>query len=122
MVLGPVIAKQELGGAGAWAAIATAFGIGAVAGGLVLVQVRPRRPGLLLSAGLLTGCGPALALAVGAPVPVAVAASAVAGAGMVGFNGTWESAVQRSVPREALSRVISYDLLGSFALGPVGLV
>ena len=36
--------------------------------------------------------------------------------GAVGFNATWQSVVQR----ESLSRVTSYDLFGSFALGPVG--
>ena len=30
------------------------------------------------------------------------------------------SIVQRQVPREALSRVIAYDMFGSFALAPVG--
>jgi hypothetical protein len=51
---------------------------------------------------------------------VAVAAAAVSGAGGVGFNATWQSVVQREVPRESLSRVTAYDLFGSFALGPVG--
>jgi hypothetical protein len=49
-----------------------------------------------------------------------VAAAAIAGAGLVGFNATWQSVVQREVPRESLSRVTAYDLFGSFALGPVG--
>ena len=118
MVLGPVVAEEVA----VWAAISTAFGVGAVAGGLLLVRLRPRRPGLLFSAGLALGSGPALALAAGLPVSVAVAVSAVAGAGLVGFNATWQSVVQREVPRESLSRVTAYDLFGSFALGPVGFV
>ena len=120
LVLGPVISEQDRGGAAAWAAISTAYGIGSLAGGLALVRFRPRRPGLLLTIGLVVASAPALALATGAPLAVVVAAGAVAGAGLVGFNATWESAVQREVPRESLSRVISYDLLGSFALVPVG--
>jgi MFS family permease len=115
-VLGPVVAEEPA----VWAAISTASGIGAVTGGLVLVRVRPRRPGLLFTAGLALGSGPALALALGMPVAVAVGAAAVAGAGGVGFNATWQSVVQRMVPRESLSRVTAYDLFGSFALGPVG--
>ena len=115
-VLGPVVAEK----AAVWAAVSTAYGLGAVAGGLALVRLRPRRPGLLFSAGLALGSAPALALATGLPVGVAVAAAAVAGAGAVGFNATWQSVVQRQVPRESLSRVTSYDLFGSFALGPVG--
>jgi MFS family permease len=112
-VLGPVVSGE----AAVWAAVSTAYGIGAVAGGLLLVRLRPRRPGLLFTVGLALGSAPALALATGVPVGLA---AAVAGAGAVGFNATWQSVVQREVPRESLSRVTSYDLFGSFALGPVG--
>jgi predicted MFS family arabinose efflux permease len=115
-VAGPVVA----GTAGVWAAVMTATGIGAVAGGLVLVRVRPRRPGVLLAAGLLVSCLPALALAAGAPTAVAVVGAVLAGAGSIGFNATWESTVQREVPRESLSRVMAYDMFGSFALAPLG--
>jgi len=120
MVLGPVVAEE----AAVWAAVSTASGIGAVVGGLLLVRFRPRRPGVLFSTGLALGSGPALALATGLPVAVAVAvaAAAIAGAGMVGFNATWQSVVQREIPRESLSRVTAYDLFGSFALGPLGFV
>jgi hypothetical protein len=116
MVLGPVVSEE----AAVWAAVSTAYGIGAVAGGLVLVRLRPTRPGLLFTLGLAVGSLPALALATGLSVGAAVAAAAVAGAGAVGFNATWQSVVQREVPRESLSRVTAYDLFGSFALGPVG--
>jgi hypothetical protein len=34
----------------------------------------------------------------------------------------WETALQRFVPAAALSRVSSYDILGSLLLGPVGLL
>jgi predicted MFS family arabinose efflux permease len=117
-VAGPVVA----GTAGVWAAVSTGMGVGAVIGGIVLVRVRPRRPGVLLSAGLLCSCAPALALAAGVPTAIVVIAAIVEGAGGIGFNATWESTVQREVPRDALSRVIAYDMFGSFALAPIGLV
>ncbi len=44
IVLGPVIAKSELGGAGPWAAILTSFGVGAVLGSVTAIRLRPRRP------------------------------------------------------------------------------
>src|SRR5919199_542618 len=44
MVLGPLIAKQALGGAGAWAAILAAFSAGTLVGNLWSVRLRPRRP------------------------------------------------------------------------------
>jgi predicted MFS family arabinose efflux permease len=119
-VLGPVVAARDHGGAAAWAAIGTAVGVGSVAGGLVLVRVRPRRPGVLMSGGLLCSCGPPIALATGVPLAGVIAAAVLSGAASVGFNATWESTVQREIPRDVLSRVAAYDMVGSFALGPVG--
>ena len=52
LALGPVVASRHLGGAGSWAAIATALGLGSVVGGLALLRARPRRP-LLLGVPLL---------------------------------------------------------------------
>ena len=119
MVLGPVVAEK----AAVWAAISTAFGVGAVAGGLLLVRLRPRRPGVLFSAGLALGSGPALALAAGLPVSVAVAVSAVAGAGLVGFERHLAERSSSARCRASRSRAVTaYDLFGSFALGPVGFV
>jgi MFS family permease len=115
-VVGPVVAIRPA----VWATVLTATGVGAVIGGLVLVRVRPRRPGILLSIGLLTACGPALALAAGLPTAVVAATAVLSGAGGIGFNATWESTVQREVPRESLSRVIAYDIFGSLALAPIG--
>ncbi len=43
-VLGPAVAKDRLGGAGAWAAILTAGGLGAIAGGVAVLHHRPSRP------------------------------------------------------------------------------
>ena len=42
-VLGPALAERDLGGATAWAAIATAFGVGAVVGSVVAYRVRFER-------------------------------------------------------------------------------
>jgi hypothetical protein len=36
-------------------------------------------------------------------------------------NTIWESALQRHVPRESLSRVSAYDWFGSLAFRPLGL-
>jgi len=37
------------------------------------------------------------------------------------FEVLWDTCLQRHVPPGLLSRITSYDLLGSFALGPLGL-
>src|SRR5213595_1695888 len=42
--LGPVVAKQSLGGAAAWGLIAAGWGAGTVAGGLISLRWKPLRP------------------------------------------------------------------------------
>ena len=120
-VLGPLVAQRDLGGAAAWGAINAALGVGALVGALGAIRQMPHRP---ILAAALTGFTqiPALALlAAGAPaVPVALGALAF-GVGMMFGNAVWESALQRHIRPEALSRVSAYDWFGSFAFAPIGL-
>jgi hypothetical protein len=46
-VLGPYLAKQDMGGAGAWAVVLTGEAIGALCGGLAAIRFRPPRPMLV---------------------------------------------------------------------------
>jgi hypothetical protein len=119
-VLGPVIAKDELGGAAAWGAINAALGVGALLGALGAIRQLPRRP---ILAAALTGFTqvPAIALlAVGAPAPAIAVGALAFGVGMMFGNAVWESALQRHIRPDALSRVSAYDWFGSFAFAPVG--
>jgi MFS family permease len=120
-VLGPLVAKEQLGGAGAWATIAAAWGLGAIVGGLIALRYRPRRP---LLAAVIVAWPLALelaALALYAPVWVISAAAFFAGGGVALHIALWFTVFQRQVPEHAQSRVSSYDALGSFVLIPVGM-
>ncbi len=120
-VLGPVVADGELGGARAWGAILTAQAVGLLAGGLVGLRYRPRR--MLLVATLAMLLTPAALIALGFPLalPWIAAAAFVSGAGLEIFVLLWNTTMQQEIPGEKLSRVYSYDALGSFALIPLGL-
>jgi predicted MFS family arabinose efflux permease len=120
-VLGPVVAKRSLGGASAWATLAAAFGIGSIVGNLVALHLRPRRP-LRFAFTLTLFCFPTLfLLAFAAPVPL-IAATELASGVAIGLSGSmWETTLQENVPEAALSRVASYDWMGSMVLRPVGL-
>jgi MFS family permease len=120
-VLGPVIAKEELGGAGAWATVLSASGVGAVVGGLVALRYKPRRPlfaSVLVAWPLLLQL---LCLALLAPVWVLAIASFFTGAGIALHLALWFTVFQREIPEHAQSRVSSYDALGSFVLIPLGM-
>jgi MFS family permease len=119
-VLGPVIAKHDLGGAPAWAAVTTANSIGALLGGLFALRVRPRKP---LAASCMSAwlyVLPALGFGLGLPLAALVALSAAAGAGIAVHLALWFTVFQQNVPPEAMSRVSSYDAFGSFVLNPLG--
>ena len=120
-VLGPVVAKESLGGSSAWALIAAGFGVGSVLGNLTALHFRPRRP-LVTSYALCAGAAPTLfLLALAVPAP-AIAASEVVSGFCLGVAGVlYETTLQQQVPTEAFGRVASWDWMGSTALRPIGL-
>lgn len=54
--------------------------------------------------------------------PVLIVLMAIEGFGMMIFGLIWETSLQELVPEEAFGRVASLDMLGSFALLPLGYV
>jgi len=120
-VLGPTIAKEELGGAGAWAVILSAGGAGAVLGGLFALRYRPSRPLLASVLAPLPMVLQLMGLALAAPVWLIAVASFLASVGLAVHLTLWFTVFQREVPEHAQSRVSSYDALGSFVLIPVGM-
>jgi MFS family permease len=120
-VLGPVIAKQHLGGATAWGLLLTATSIGLIFGGLLVLRFRPRRILLAATLGYLLSIPILLGLAIPLPLVPLIALALMAGVGNETFGVLWDTAVQQEIPEEKLSRVSSYDALGSFALIPLGL-
>ncbi|MEV7780562.1 MFS transporter [Kitasatospora sp. NPDC088351] len=119
-VYGPIVAKEQLGGAGDWGLALAAHGIGLVVTGLVMVRWQPRRILLVGNYGVFLFGLPALALAVAAPLPVLVAVMFLSGAGVTVFGVNWMIALQQEIPAEMFSRVSAYDQLGSLSLAPVG--
>lgn len=122
LVLGPTLAETRYGGARAWGATMGAYGLGAIlAAGVLLRRPEPRRPliiGIVATASYALAPG---AFALGLPVPAIVATMAVCGAGAAASGALYSSIEQRVLPTEALARVSSYNYLGAFALGPLGL-
>ena len=121
VVLGPVVAKESLGGAAAWGAINACLAAGFVVGGVIMLRVRPERP-LLAAVLALVLATPVLGLlAVAAPLAAIAAAAFVAGIGLEVFGVLWDTTVQATIPQDRLSRVSAYDYLGSFVFIPLGL-
>jgi predicted MFS family arabinose efflux permease len=120
-VLGPQIARLKLGGPGAWATISVALGVGAIIGGFAGLRWRPRFPLRVAFAVFVISTPAFIALiAAHAPLPVIALVAVVDGSTGTLFNTFWFTALQSEIPPAELSRVGSWDYLGSLALAPVG--
>ena len=119
-VLGPVVAREHLGGPAAWGAITAADALGLIAGGVVSLRVTPRRPMLFV---VLTGGAIAvspLSLAMVLPLPAVCLASFGLGVFIEMMMVQWTVALARNIPPDKLARVSSYDVLGSVMAMPAG--
>jgi len=121
IVLGPVVAKASLGGAGPWGVVLALEGAGALLGGAIMLRWHPVRPLLVATVVTLSWAWPLLALAVVAPVAVIAAGAFVAGVSLAMFSALWNTTLQREVPLDVLSRVSAYDWFGSLVFLPIGL-
>ena len=119
-VLGPTVSEEGYGSAALFGIVATLFGAGALAGALAGLRWRPRRP---MRAGYLVLAAWPVLLVVfgaGAPVPLVLALAFGMGVGFALFDVWWNTAMAERIPPHALSRVSSYDWMGSVILLPVG--
>jgi MFS family permease len=120
LVLGPLVAAEDLGGAKAWGAILAFQAIGSLAGGVLALRIRFDRP---LVATILLAMGlPWLLYLLAVPAPLAVLAgfTLVASACLTIDDAVWSATLQRHIPEHAISRVSSFDWFGSVALNPLG--
>jgi MFS family permease len=119
-VLGPVVAKQHLGGPAAWGAITAAESVGLVAGGLVSLRYGPRRPMLFVAGiGIITALSP-LSLAMLWPLPAVCLATFAEAVTVEVMMVQWTVALARNIPPGKLARVAAYDALGSVMAMPLG--
>jgi MFS family permease len=119
-VLGPLVFKEELGGAGDWGLALTIGAVGGVLGSVLALRWRPARPlvasfvvCLPISASLFVLIPPLPAVAVGI-------ALALSFGGVNLGNALWDTVLQANVPADALARVSSYDWLVSLVFMPLG--
>ena len=119
-VLGPVVARQHLGGAAAWGAITATESLGFIVGGLASLRFTPRRPMLFcVLTGAVTAASP-LSLALVLPLLAVCAVTFGLGAATEMMMVQWMVALARAVPPDKLARVSSYDALGSLMAMPLG--
>jgi MFS family permease len=119
LVLGPSIARDALG-ATSWGTVLSARAVGLLAAGLGMYRLTLSYPLRWGQAGTALYALPMLALGSLLPTPWLAASAFVAGAGSAVASIAWETSLQEHVPSQALSRVASYDNVGSYATVPLG--
>jgi len=119
-VLGPVVAREHLGGPAALGAITAADALGLIAGGAAALCFTPRRPMLFVVViGGAIAISP-LSLAMVLPLPAVCVASFGLGVFVEMMMVQWTVAMTRNIPPDKLARVSSYDVLGSVVSMPAG--
>ncbi|EEK79504.1 MFS transporter [Bacillus cereus] len=104
------------------------LGMAASGGGAVIAALifggreRWHKRGLLAYGGVLISGIALLIMPFVSWAPVLIFLMAIEGFGMMIFGLIWETSLQELVPEEAFGRVASLDMLGSFALLPLGYV
>jgi MFS family permease len=120
-VLGPLISLKYFNGARSWAFVLTCESIGFVIGSLVAMRLKVKYPlRFLLIASISI---PIYLFAMAKPQPLIVIGlcALLWGITLDLWSSLWSTAMQREIPREALSRVSSFDAMGTMLLRPVGL-
>jgi len=119
-VVGPIVVGDGIGRS-AWGLALGALTAGFFVGGLVCLRWRPVR-GLYVGTAMLslTAAFP-LAMAISDQLWVVLLGAFLHGFGLEVFSINWDLSIQQNVPEDRLSRVYSFDIVGSFVARPLGL-
>jgi len=117
--LGPALARDTFG-AGGWGLVLSAESVGLLLMTVVMLRVRLRRPLLAGMVGMSLFSVPLLVLGLDPHVVPLMVVAFVSGAGQEVFGIGWSVAVQEHVEESLISRVYSYDALGSMVAVPLG--
>jgi MFS family permease len=117
--LGPTIARDTIG-EGQWGLVLSAEAVGFVVMSLILLRVSLRYPLRAGMIGMTSLSLPMAMLGLEPQVVVLVATAFLAGAGTELFGIGWQVALHEHIPGDVLSRVSSYDVIGSLVAVPIG--
>lgn len=118
MVAGPLLASRLYGGAAGWAAIGTVQAVGSIAGGILALRWRPRRP---LTAAVAVGLAMVpylIVFALDGPLWLVCTLAVLVGAQGSVFMAVQATTLQQRVPDNARSRVAAWSQLGNLVLLP----
>jgi len=120
LVLGPVLALRQLGGARGWGLISSGMAVGTLIGGFIAMWYHARRPISFGMWGAMLTALPMFALAARLSLALVVGSAVIGMLGVLVLNTNWDTVVQQVIPNDLLARFRSYDYLLAFVAMPVG--
>lgn len=120
-VLGPLIALEHFDGAKSWSFVITAESIGLIVGSLIAIRIKVKYPLRFLQLTSFSVTFYIFALAAPQSLLVIAFGAFLFGITLDLWGTLWNTALQRKVPRDVLSRVSSFDAMGSMMFRPIGL-
>jgi MFS family permease len=120
-VLGPLIALEHFNGAKSWSLVITAESVGLIVGSIIALKIKPKYPLRFLQLSSFTLTFYIFTMAKPQSLFVIAFAAFLFGITLDLWGTFWNTAMQKKVPREALSRVASFDAMGSMMFRPIGL-
>ena len=120
-VLGPLIALEHFNGPKSWSFVITAESIGLIVGSFIALRIKLKYPLRFLQGSSFTLSFYIFAMAKPQSLLVIAFGAFLFGITLDLWGTLWNTAMQRKVPRDSLSRVSSFDAMGSMMLRPVGL-
>lgn len=117
--LGPALAKDSIGERG-WGLVLSAEAAGILVATVLMLRVRLRRPLVSGMLGVAVFGAPCVMLGLSPDTWPLMALAFLAGVGLEIFGIGWNTALHENIDERVLSRVSSYDALGSFVAVPVG--
>ncbi|MCX5197519.1 MFS transporter [Streptomyces sp. NBC_00249] len=118
-VYGPLVARDRLGGPAPWGMALAFFGVGTIAGAVLMMAWKPRRLLLVGTLCVFPLALPSAGLAVPLPTWGLCLVMFVSGAAIEVFGVSWMTTMHQEIPEEKFSRVSAYDWFGSVSMLPL---
>jgi MFS family permease len=120
-ILGPLIALEHFNGAKSWSFVISAESAGLIVGSIIAIKVKPKYPLRFLMLSSFTITFYIWSLAKPQSLLMIAFGAFLFGITLDLWGTLWSTALQRKVPRDSLSRVSSFDAMGSMMFRPIGL-
>ncbi|MFD3329684.1 MFS transporter [Streptomyces sp. NPDC058701] len=118
-VYGPLVARDQLGGAAPWGLALAFFGLGTIGGAVLMMVWKPRRLLLVGTLCVFPMALPSAGLAIPLPVWALCVVMLVSGISIEVFGVNWMTTLHQEIPEEKFSRVSAYDWFGSLSMTPL---